>query len=557
MKILRMIVGYGSLACLALSLNLLVLRENLFTYYVVVPFVAGLVGGLLWMLLSALAQLQEGKSLQGLNTGISIALFLGICITIYAYAQHFDKSWDLTQEGRRKLSEQTQKVLRGLDRDIGVTCFFPVSGDALTDVVRTKTMRFLERCESLSLHLKVEFIDPQKKPERVQALKVNRISSVGTVVITCGTRQRVLPLSDVTSRLEERDFTNALINVLRDSEPTICFLTGHGERRITDQDAKNGGSMLKAWLEKESYKTREVAMRLADAAVPHDCDVLFINGLNGDMNPVEIRAIQEYLDSGGRMLVLLDPWVVQNAGMGATEQFRPWLSWRYGINVGGDILLSKLKTEQHAVMDLLPDFTQLADYGFDLDPTRDSRGSYSMSHPITRGFDQQMSLRGARSVTLADAMPEGVVGTEILRTMADTWAETDTFKFYKKHQASPGPDETQGSIGVASAVTAKTDIEVGTGASTRDTRIVVVGNTVFASNDQLGYPGHHNFVLNAVAWLCENEELIAIRPVGDEEQPIILTQQQQQTIAWIASLGVVQIVALMGLGAHALRRKYQ
>ena len=553
MKLFRSTFGYAAILLIAFSLNALALRESVFNLYVVIPFCAGIASLVIWSILTVLMKLKEGKSVGSVASIISAVIFLAICMTIYAFVSHFDKSWDLTQEGRRDLSDQTKKVLRGLNEEVAITCFFPVSGDSMTDVVRVKTMRFLERCKKFSNLISVEFIDPQKHPERVQAMKLPRLSAVGTVVITCGTRQRGIPLSDVTSRLEERDFTNVLINVLRDTQPTICFLTGHNERRITEAHPREGASLLKAMLERESYKTKEIAIRFADPLIPQDCDVLFINGPKSDLNAAEIGAIHEYLDAGGRMVVLFDPWIVENRG--ATEQFRPWLEWQYGIVVGDDIIVSKFKTERQAVTDLVPDFSLMSQYGFELDNTGDSRGSFSMSHPITRGFDQAMALYGARSVSLAKKTPEGVVGTEILRTMPDTWAETGIVDYYKDHVASPGAEEIQGSVGVGVAVTARTNVDAG--GPDRDTRIVVVGDTVFASNENLVYAGHYNFMMNTIAWLCESEDLIAIRPMGKEEQPIILTQKQQQTIAWIAVLGAVQIVVICGIVAHLLRRKYQ
>jgi hypothetical protein len=119
------------------------------------------------------------------------------------------------------------------------------------------------------------------------------------------------------------------------------------------------------------------------------------------------------------------------------------------------------------------------------------------------------------------------------------------------------PDELAGSIGVAVAVTAKTDVPVGDTGMTRDARIVVIGDTEITTNESVLAAGHLNFLLNAMAWLSENEELIAIRPTGLENEPIILTDREERAIAWITTLGIVQMVALAGIVMYFLRRKYQ
>jgi ABC-type uncharacterized transport system involved in gliding motility auxiliary subunit len=97
----------------------------------------------------------------------------------------------------------------------------------------------------------------------------------------------------------------------------------------------------------------------------------------------------------------------------------------------------------------------------------------------------------------------------------------------------------------------------------REARIVVVGdadltlNSVVDPVHRIGHAGHHNFILNAVAWLSENEELIAIRPTAEEDEPLILSEQEEKTIIWVAALGTTQAVALAGLAAFLLRRKHR
>jgi hypothetical protein len=69
--------------------------------------------------------------------------------------------------------------------------------------------------------------------------------------------------------------------------------------------------------------------------------------------------------------------------------------------------------------------------------------------------------------------------------------------------------------------------------------------------------GHLNFVMNAMAWLAETEELIAIRPTGKEDRPLMLSEGQQRAIVWIAVLGTLQAAAAAGVAVYLYRRKYQ
>ena len=557
----RTILGFTSLACLAAGLNALVFKKDFFSPWVLGIFGVALVTGLIWVVIMfvgvARHSRQEGRSLYGLNAVITSVLFLGVCMVVYAFAQHWDKSWDLTREGRRKLSPQTIQVLQAMDKDVTVTCFFLQVDDELVRIAQDKTERFLRQCQQYTSRLPVELLDPQVAVARAKELGVTHASTQGTVVVRCGTRQRAITLGGASPRLEERDFTNALINVLRNAQPKVCFLTGHGERDIFDGDEKEGGTMLKAVLEGESYRTEQIVIRLASPEIPPDCDVLVINGLglkggSADLHPQEIQALQVYLDRGGRVLMLLEPTDGTPGANGRPEQLRPWLERRYGVLVGNDVLVSP---NSQASIELSND-TRL--FPQDEEPTVAFRGCFNNEHPVTRTFAQQMLFRLAGTVRCAEKTPQNVTCTELLRTPPDFWPETDLALLFKAGKVYKRPDEVPGAYGIAVAVTAKTNVSATDAGPTRDARMVVVGDADFTANGQFGaIPGHLNFFLNAIAWLSESEELIAIRPSGKEDLPVILSDAEQRTIVWSSVLGVLQVVAATGLIVHIYRRKYQ
>ena len=463
------------------------------------------------------------------------------------------------------MSPQKIQVLENLTEVVQVSGLFVDSGDELTFNVKEKTRRFLDRCSQYTDRLKVEYIDPQLEKDRLEQLKVLRVYGVGTVVLTCGAKQRELPLSDVTSRLEEREFTNALINVVRDVTPKVCFLTGHGERDIDNQDAVLGGSNLRRWLQEESYLVEKIAISLTEPVIPQDCTVLVIGGFVSDFHPVELQAIDAFLASGGRMLIMLDPQRLDVKGPpGAVqaqivEHFRPWLKERLGVDVGADAVISLQQTKNTKSpleLLLLPDYSLLGDFEFSGDPNDPMRCAFNKEHPITRGFDQSMILSAARSISLSSQRPDNVGGATVLWSAPTTYAETNIEQLYAG-RADRSADETEGPIPLAAAVTMKTDVPMGDSGQTRDARVVVVGDSDFVSNDKIRYAGHHNFLLNSLAWLTESEELIAIRPTGTEDPPIVLTKGQQQAVAWIAALGLVQAVAAAGVSVHLWRRRYE
>ncbi len=552
---IRNVLGVIALVLLALAMNLLVSGQQAISPWVLGPLALGLFCGLVWVALvvgnvAGRARF-EGRAAGGLNAVLSSMLFFGICIVLYAFVQSWDFTRDLTREGRRDLSPQTVQVLRGMAKEVKVLCFFIDVQDELVLIARDKTLRFLDQCRKHTDLLKVEMLDPQVDRQRLESLQVTHTSPQGTVIITAGTKQRVITLSGGSPRMEERDFTNALVNVLRDAEPKVCFLTGHHERDILDE-TENGASMLKNLLEGESYKTDRIGIKITAPEIPSDCDILVLNNPTGDLHPQEMRAASEYVDRGGRLFMMIDPWKSVRAGSGS-EQMRPWLESHCGIVLGSDMAISdqqKVPWQMELTTDKRP--FQSLDSGF-----LAFQGSFFADHPITRGFGQTMVFMACRTVRAADKLYDGVSVTPLLRTTPDFWGETDVAKVAETRQAQHGPNETSGPLTLAVAASIKTAQEQVAAGRPREARVVVVGDSEFASNEGMHVPGNFNFVLNTFAWLSERDELIAIRASGKEDVPIVLSSAQQRAIAWVSILFTVQVVVIAGLLMRWNRRKHQ
>ncbi len=557
MSRLRNALAAAAVILLVAGFNLLILRESLFNSAVLGPLIGGLALGFVWLLWSG-ASLLRGRndaSTGMLNAVIGSFVFLGICMTVFAFIQREDVSWDLTQEGRRELAPQTKIILQSLTHPVEITCFFIRSGDDRVRVAQEKTQRFLRQCQEISDRLEVEFVDPERHPERVQALNMLRVSNVGTVVVRSGARQREIPLSDVNARLEERTFTNALLNVSRESIPKVYFLTGHGERDIRSGDPKTGAANFRAWLEKEAHEVGRCVITVDNPSLPQDCSVLIINGYKSDLQPHEIQALDQYMADGGRLLVLVNVQMVQENEFAVKEQLRPWLQNRFGIRVGPDIVVSNA-TQSYRIM-FLPDFELLGGSAAQVPPNPGFRGSFNNLHAITRNLDKQLVLSVIRTVSLDANLPEGVSGSVLMRTTPDTWAETDLSAVVNGEAITQDPDEASGPNPVMVAVAARSNRSVGGGDRTREGRVIVLGDADLSLNEYINLVSNQDLLLNSIAWLTENEELIAIRPTANVDQPLILTPSQQRMIAWIASLGAVQAIALAGILVFLQRRKYR
>ncbi len=559
MQTLRMITGLLALVAVAVAVNLLVWQAAGLMSLAWGLLLTGAVLGMVWVLMVVFGLAGsagwEGWAAGGVNAALSTLFFLGICMVLYVFMSSWNASWDLTQEGRRKLAPQTVQVLQSMSQEVEVFCLFLRVDDELVWIAQDKTLRFLEQCQGYNPLLKVEVLDPQVEMHRLEAMNLTRVSTQGTVVIRAGSRQRVITLSGASPRLEERDFTNALINVLRDREPKVCFLTGHQERDVTNDDPQSGGSALANLLAGESYILERIAIKISDPEVPQDCDILVINNPLGDLHAQELKAIDAYLERGGRLLLLLEPWKSVTTAAGQSEQMRPWLEERFGIVVGSDMVITKDQKRIWQV-ELRNGDGPFADVeeGF-----MEYNGSFHKEHGITRGFDGVMLLQTVRSVSRAPKVPGNVVVTELLRSTPKFWAETDLDTLQEKGEAIQHTEEKSGpvSLGVAAVRQSESVDETG---QPIVSRVVVMGDADFASNGQLlsaELPGHLNFLLNSVAWLGERQDLIAIRPSGKSDPPLVLSQGEERAIVWVSTLLTLQLVIAAGLVVYVLRRKYR
>jgi ABC-type uncharacterized transport system involved in gliding motility auxiliary subunit len=175
-------------------------------------------------------------------------------------ANRHNKSVDTTANKRFTLSDQTNKIVRELKQDVKVTYY-----DKTENFTRAKDL--LDRYDTLSTKLKVEFIDPDKKP---QIARSAGIRNYGAITVDAG------PRHEEAKALTEEEVTGAIIRTMKGGDRTVCGLTGSGEHSF-DDTGRDGYGNVKQLLERDNYKTRTISL-LEKAEVPKDCTVLLIGG---------------------------------------------------------------------------------------------------------------------------------------------------------------------------------------------------------------------------------------------------------------------------------------
>src|SRR5438045_2493718 len=174
---------------------------------------------------------------------IYILIVIAVLGLVNWLANRHNKSVDTTSTKKFSLSDQTKKVVGNLKDDVKISYF-----DRSSNFSTAKDL--LDRYETLSPKLKVEYIDPDKKPQLAKAAGVKQY---GTTFVDIGVKHQ-----EARSMTEE-EVTGALIRVLKGGERNVCTVAGSGEPSLDDQ-GRDGYSGFKTLMESNNYKTRTISL---------------------------------------------------------------------------------------------------------------------------------------------------------------------------------------------------------------------------------------------------------------------------------------------------------
>lgn len=434
----------------------------------------------------------------GANTTVMTVAVLAIIgfANFLGYRHH--KRIDVTTEKLYSLSDQTRKVVSDLKKDVKVMLFDKDDQQGLGDQMK--------EYRNLSSHFTFERIDPQKNLETAKQYKVTQL---GDVVVACGDRNE--RPKDTT----EQSILNAIIKVTRDSLKKVCFVEGHGEKKLSSTNEGDGYGVIDKMLKDENYETKTINL-VSSADVPSDCDVLVLAGPKQSLFAQEASAIGRYLEKGGKAMLLIDP----DTDPKLDDVLHAW-----GIDLGNDIVVDASGVGR---------FFQQGPFA----PVALSYGS----HPITKDFERSITFfPECRSVE--PKAGGGVSSTALMKSSEASWAETD-FKTGAEVRFDEGKDRKGPiSLGVA-ATRAEGD---------KEGRLVVIGDSDFAANQFVTFQRNGDLFMNSVNWLSQDEDLISIRPKNPADRRVSMTEADQNQLFWITL--VLMPLATIGSGVYIWWRR--
>jgi len=493
------------------------------------------IGGLVCTLLYILSQWREiGQSFSGREARfgtiavVSGVVVLGILVALNYLATRHNKRWDLTAAKQFTLSDQTRKILEGLQKPVSVKVFA-----APDDFERYRDR--LDQYQYATKQLTVEYVDAVKSPSRAKQYQVQQL---GTVVLEYdGRTERVT--SD-----GEQDLTNGLIKVVQGRQHKIYFVGGHGEKSNTGSDAE-GYSRIAQALGTENYTVEQLVL-VQQKDVPADATVLVVAGPKTDFFPPEMEMLKRYLAKGGKVFFLLDPPDKPDATPDLPNIVALLKEW--SIDVGNNIVVDVSGVGQ--LIGTGPEVPVAARY---------------QTHAITDRFNLLTAYRIARSVAPATGSTSGKFAQTLVETSERSWAEADVQNLMKSENVTRDLEkgDKAGPVSLAVAVSSpaadaapveKDGAKPDSSAPKPETRLVVFGDSDFASNGGLAVPGNRDLFMNSVNWLAQQENLIAIRPRDPEDRRVTMTAQQQQFVFWLTIFVIPGMLLLAGVQTWWRRR---
>ncbi len=516
-------------------------------FLIVMGLVAGLVSGTwlpvplaliitgiviigLWLFMGTSTQsFWKRRSTQASTNALVASLAaLGILALINFLGVRHPVRVDLTEDKLHTLSPQSERIVHSLQQPVKVWVFDRIQNPANREL--------LENYHRYSSQFNFEVVDPQLQPGLAQKFGVQ---SSGEIYLQSGTKRQLIAKLPSGDRISEQKLTNSIEQITSDRHDKIYFLQGHGEHPL--ESVEGGLYQAVEALKQKNYSIQP--LNLAEkSAVPKDADLVVIAGPKRALFSGEVKALGDYLQRGGSLLLMVDP----NVNSGLESLLQDW-----GIKLDNRLVIdpSGRLVGLNAVTPLV------THYG---------------KHPITKDFGDGISFyRLARDIETKPV--KGVQQTPLLITNDRTWAASKPES--QQLQFNPGSDRKGPlTLGVAlegkvqpkaqptspsnkPTPSSKASPKSANSPASSNARLVVLGNSDFVTNGLFDQQLNGDVFLNSVSWLSKrNEQTLSIRPKEEKNRRLNITSQQAQEIT-LTSMLILPLIGVTAAGFQWWRRR--
>lgn len=479
-----------------------------------------------------------------LQVVVAVAAFMAIVVMVnYLSARHF-KRFHWSDRGGMALTPRTLALLQSMTNQVEVTVFFDSEAVLLAPVNQV-----LEEYLAAAPNITVRKVSIDRNPAAAQAVRTRYNlppeMDDNLVIFEHAGRKRVISERMLTDKdyeqvpnaeqIEVRPrhrtfkgellFTSAIADVIAPRQYKAYFVSNHGEHNPAGNEAQMGYASFADLLVLNNVRF-DVLNLGTSGEIPDDCDLLILAGPQQKYLPVELDRIEQYLNQGGRLLVLfnLAPVLI---GTGLERLLTQW-----GIQVGANLVQDADNTLDSQAVSLVT-----SRYG---------------QHPIVAPLGGvQLVMYSPRTIAgLRGGAGTGAAVTELAYTGTNAVVYT---QFSGGQVTRTGRDPT-GEFPLAVAV------EKGglPGVATLRggvTRIVVTGDSLMFGNQLLDQLGNRDFASQIINWLLDRSELMAgIGPRPMKDYQLALTPAQLRGVRLVLIAGLPLGALFVGLLVWLRRR---
>jgi ABC-type uncharacterized transport system involved in gliding motility auxiliary subunit len=396
----------------------------------------------------------------GSNAAITMIAFVGILLVINILVYQNPVQWDWTSDKQHTLAPETLDTLNALPGPVKAYGFFTANTSSttaqslLTDYKNKSNGKF-----------DFQIIDPNNNPGL--ATKYG-ITTDGSIVFTMENRQEIITYAT------EQEATNALVRLMNPGTRAVYFLTGHGERDIQNTSDTKSVTKLRTTLESKNYTVKTLNL-VAQNSIPADALAIIIAGPTVAISDAEMTLLDKYVTNGGSLVVLEQPSILNSAST-APDLLLNYLATTWGITLNNDIVIDT-NTSQ-------PLYAVANAYG---------------QHAITDKLQNKITFYPmARSLSLAQVA--NGVPTGLVQTLSNAWGETDFAALQSNKVSFDASTDFPGPLTLAAAAQANS----GKG------RVVVFGDTDFASDNYFAQAANGDMIVNAIDWASQQDNMISL-----------------------------------------------
>jgi len=431
---------------------------------------------------------------------LSSILALGIIILVEIISFNHNLFIDLTPGKIHTFSEQTRKILASLEKDIVFIAFYRL-GD------RAELEDFFQRLSNYSRRIKYQLIDLERNPGKA---KLYGVTFAQTIIEYNGIRK------EIGYPTEER-VVNGILRLVQGKKKRAYFSKGHRENE--------GYSDLKKGLETENWEVGDISL-MENNDLPIEETVLVVAGPQNDFSEHELSRIEEYLNHGGKVVFLFEPFT-------DLPNLKAFLK-KYRVVLEDGIIVDKQG--------------KLADGDY-LTPLISDK--YQCS--VTKGLGPSASFlfSTARSLEITEEDVSGISILPLLRSSHNSWTKGNMEEVKKGNVDFQEGIDIPGPLKVGIWVILTGEDQEG---KKKEGELICFGDSDFITDSYYKVFANKDLFQNALGWLARDKTLISIRPKQFDHPYHYLSAGQARLLFWVSIIGLPVVFLVISVALFGFRR---